>query len=222
MGPLVPDIALLQWPTVLILGAISLVLLVSRDRRLALLALLAQYIWLGTQMSYDIYRSVALVRLGLGLALCLILYISAHHIENISRQAQVPDALNTGFRLVVMALGALLTWGMWVRYPLAAVPDGLGLASYWLVFDGLLLMLMSTDPLRMGLGLMTVLNGFEGVYLYQEHGLVITGVVGIVDICVALGITLFAEAAAGALAHQQEPLDIEAAPSRLDDEMLAP
>ena len=201
---LLPEAVLLHWPAVVILAVVSLVLLVARDRRLATLALLGQYLWLSTQMSYDLYHLVAGVRLGLGVALCLILYITAEHVEAALRRVPAADEPNTAFRLAALALATLLAWGVWQRYPLALVPDRLGMTSYWLVFDGILLMLMSTEPLSMGLGLMTMLNGFEGVYLYEEQGLVIAGLVGIVDICIALGITLFAEVAAGAVVRRAD------------------
>lgn len=184
--------AIPHWPTLIVLLLISLLLLAVSDRRVAMVSLLAQYTWLSSQMGAELYRPVALMRLGLGLVLCLILYLTARHVE-LTEIPSKHSAMNGGFRLAVVALGAWLAYSMWHRYPLATVPDILGLTCYWLAFDGLLLILISTEPFHMGLGLITLINGFEGVYLFQERGLLVIGLVGIIDICIALGTVYFAE-----------------------------
>jgi len=97
------------------------------------------------------------------------------------------------FRLMVLLLGGLVAYGLWRAYPLGIVPSGVSLTSYLLVAIGLLVTLTSADPLRIGLGVLTFVNGFEGTYLFLEHSLVMMALLSAVDIIIALGIVTCAE-----------------------------
>jgi len=192
--PTMPTISLGQVATVIVLGLISLALMLPRDRRVALLGLLGCYVWMATQMRYDIYRPVALVRLGLGALVCLMLYVTAGHVEAAARAEGRPVEMNLLFRAMAAVLAGLLAWGVWTRFPMSLVPESLGLASYWLALDGIIMMLMGGEPLAMGLGLMTLVCAFEGVYLYGEQGLIATALIGVLDVAIAMAISVLAEA----------------------------
>jgi hypothetical protein len=73
------------------------------------------------------------------------------------------------------------------------VPASINLTGYWLVSIGLLLTLTSVDPLRMGFGVLTFVNGFEGIYLYLEQSLVVIGLLGVLNILAALAIATCSE-----------------------------
>jgi len=191
--PTMPTISLGQMATLMVLAIISLVLMLPRDRRVALLGLLGCYVWMATQMRYDIYRPVALVRLGLGALVCLMLYVTAGHVETAARSEGRPVEMNLVFRAMAAVLAGLLAWGIWRRYPLSLVPEGLGLASYWLALDGVIMILMGGEPLAMGLGLMALVCAFEGVYLYGEQGLIATALIGVLDVAIAMAISVLAE-----------------------------
>lgn len=196
-------------------------MVVVEERRLSLAALLVQYILLGVLVGPDLYRPIAMVRMGLGVAVCLVLYITAWHVERAlqRQQAAITDlpqlwqgspgpatrALSVGertlsvrgmgalFRFMVLVLAVLVAYGLWRAYPLAMIPAAVNLTSYLLVTAGLLMTLTSADPLRMGLGVLTFVNGFEGTYLFLENSLIMIALLSVVDLVVALAIVACAE-----------------------------
>jgi len=210
-----------------LLVAIGLMAVVE-ERRLSLSALLVQYLLLGALVGPELYRPIAMVRMGLGVAVCLVLYITAWHVERVlhrqyaangqlsssstdlpqlwqgpfdpavrgvSGRGRTPSVRGMGalFRFMVLALAVLVAYGLWRTYPLELVPASVNLTSYLLVSIGLMLTLTSADPLRMGLGVLTFVNGFEGTYLFLENSLVMIALLSVVDIVVAFGIVACAE-----------------------------
>jgi len=95
--------------------------------------------------------------------------------------------------LNIVALAGLTTYGAWRAYPLAMVPTETNLAGYWLISIGLLLILTSLDPLRMGLGALTIVNGFMGIYVYLEQSLVVISLLAVVNILIALAVSACSE-----------------------------
>lgn len=193
---------------------LSTLMLVIEERRLALLPLLVQYLLVALLIGPRIYRPIALVWIGTGVVICFILYITARHVQR-GLRGPVPSSrgehsvwytppapalraislANMGpvFRLLVTALGGFMAYGFWRSYPLQGLPAELNLTGYWLLSVGLLTTLTSVDPLRMGLGLLTFVNGFEAIYLFLEQGFVVIALLGIMGIVMALGISVSAE-----------------------------
>ena len=197
------------------LTLVSALIFVVEERRLTVLALLLQYGLLGLLMAPHLYRPVLFVRLGLGGVICLMLALTAGSVQrrlgrlallvregqplwptNLAPALRAVNLAGMGaiFRLVVMALGGLVAYNLWRTYPLGFVPAEINLASYWLISTGLLMVLTSADPLRMGLGLLTCLNGFASFYLLLEQGLVVISLMGVADVLIALGVVICAEA----------------------------
>jgi hypothetical protein len=196
-------------------AAVSALLMVIEERRLSLIPLLCQYVLLGLLIGPQVYQLIVLGRVGLGVAICLVLYITAEHIQRALsklkplfagatdevRYSPLAPAwrvislgdMGPAFRLIVMALGGVVTYGLWRTFPLSFLSPGINLTSYWLISTGILLTLTSADPLRMGFGLLTCINGFEGIYLFLERSLVVIGLLGVVDIIIALSIATCAE-----------------------------
>jgi len=198
----------------LVVAAATASLLVIEERRLSLLPLLIQYLPVDPLASSRFYRPVIFARIGLGVAVCLILYVTARHVQreldrlvrllsdenkisHVPVERRLPSASLTGmgliFRLMLVALGGLIAFGMWRTYPLATIPVRINLTGYWLISIGLLLTLTSVDPLRMGFGVLTFVNGFEGIYLCLEQSLVVIGLLGVLNILVALGVATCSE-----------------------------
>lgn len=200
------------WIT-LALVLVSASMVIVGSRRLSVLALLLQYTLLGLLVSPELYRPIMLVRFALGFAICLILYITAGHAEaepmkRPSRSARGSvfgsllgpasgsadrAGMGTVFRVLALILGALAAYGTWRAYPLPSVPAGHNLITYWLVSMGLIQLLIGVDPLRVGVGLLTVTSGLQTIYLSFERGLLVTGLIGIVDVLMALAIAYSAE-----------------------------
>ena len=197
---------------VVALAVASALMLLLEDRRLSVLSLLAQYILLGILMSPQLYHPLALLRIGLGTVLCLILYISAMHVQRTLKPAPQaakpaegeeldadvtpdrPQAQSALFRLLVVILGGFITYAIWRAYSLPLVPTELLLTVYWLMAIGILMLLISRGPLRQGMGLLTALSGFEALYMLWQTSFVVISILGTFNLLVALAIAFCAEA----------------------------
>ena len=157
------------------LAVVSVMLLAVEERRLALLPLLVQYLLLGSLVAAAVFSYIMLVRIAVGMAIFLMLYISAGHVEHalakrstreVRRPLGISSDIGTLFRLATLVVGGLAAYGLWRSYPLPDLPSELGLASYWLMVIGLLMAVTSSDPLRVGYGVLTLLNGFWCFYIF--------------------------------------------------------
>lgn len=179
-------------------------------RRYAVTAVLAQYLFVGFLLSAHQYTALVLVRQALALGICAMVAITAGHIERgLARKAEPATQRRSVeprktewsrrqmgrfvFSLPMLALAGLAAYGIWRAYPLGAVSGSINLAGYWLIAQGLLLALASLDPLRRGLGLLVMVNGFECLYLAVERSLLAVGLLSIVDVLLALAIVYAAE-----------------------------
>ncbi len=199
----------------LVLGLVvtSALLLILEERRLSVFVLGVQYALLAFLVGPQLYRPLTLVRLAAGLFVCSMLYLTAGHVQNALYGLLPPMSPRwtwkspgvmllrvlslTGFglvfRLMVVALGSLVAYGLWRNYPISAILPEINLAVYWLMSMGLLIILTGSEPLRMGLGMLTFMGGVEALYLLLEQSFMVTGLMSAVDIVLALAIVLAAE-----------------------------
>lgn len=170
--------------------AASAVLLLINDRRVALIPLLLQYILLAFLVGPRVYGPLVLVRSGLGVAICLIMLVTAIHVQRTLPQTPRTGSRTLGlvYRLLVIAFGGLIAYGMWRSNLLPQLDSLDSLTSYGLVIMGLLAAASSSDPLRIGLGILTCLNGFETAFILLQQGLLVVGLWGLIDVLLALAI----------------------------------
>jgi hypothetical protein len=181
----------------------SLIILV-RDWRVSLAALLAQYLLAGFLLTRLITPQVATVKTLVGALICSILYLTARRVRW-GRQRSKDEASPTPidwevfpvglpFRLLAVVLTGLVASSLLNSYPLPEVPRDIGFACYWLALIGLLAMILTAEPLKTGLGLLTFMAGFELFYAALESGLSVVGLLGIVNLFMALAIAYLASA----------------------------
>ena len=101
--------------------------------------------------------------------------------------------MSSSFRILVVALGAVGAYGLWHAYPIMLLSSQVSLACYFLLANGLLLAATSQDPLRIGIGLLTLLNGFEIAYYTLNTSLMLVGLMGAGEILIALAASNAAE-----------------------------
>ena len=190
---------------VLALAIFSALMLVIEDRRLVLIPLVAQYVLLPLLATPVLYRPIVWVRWGLGLAVGLLLFLTASNMEKRERRMAPTDSspprwallgsasMGTMFRVFSVALSGLAAYGLHQAYPIERVPAEVNLASYLLMIVGLVLMIAGIGPLRAGIGLLVLLNGFQALYAFLEYSLLVIGMLGALDLLVALGIAVCAE-----------------------------
>jgi hypothetical protein len=191
-------------PAVVGLVVTASLIVMVRDWRVSLAALLAQYLLLGFLLTRLISPEVAAVKTLVGALICPILYLTARRVRwGRQKDKDRSSPLLTGwevfpvglpFRLLAVVLTGLVTSSFLNSYPLPEVPRDIGFTCYWLVLIGLLAMILTTEPLKAGLGLLTFMAGFELFYTALESSLSVVGFLGIVNLLMALAIAYLASA----------------------------
>lgn len=182
------------------------VILVLEDWRLNLWALAAQYVLVGLLLIRVMPLRVALIKVIIGGLVCLILYLTARRRQWGRRLVVTRDygeaetngrnvfPMNVWFRLAVALLAAVTTYALGSRHPFVEQPLGISQAAYWLVIVGLLCVVLTRDPFKVGLGLLTFQSGFGILLATFEKGLSVAALVGVVTILAALAISYLAAA----------------------------
>ena len=92
------------------------------------------------------------------------------------------------FRGPALGLAGPLAGGLWNSYPLPGVPAGPPPGAFLLLAVGGSIVLTSADPLRIGVGILVAINGFQTAYLTLESSLLIVALTGLVDLLITLAI----------------------------------
>jgi uncharacterized MnhB-related membrane protein len=177
-------------------------IIVVRDWRVSLAALLVQYLLVGFLLVRLIPPEVATVKTLVGALICPILYLTARRVRwgrQRSKDESSPPPrswevfpVGLPFRLLAVVLTGLVANSLLNSYPLPELPRDMGFACYWLTLIGLLMMILTAEPLKAGLGLLTFMAGFELFYAALESSLSVAGLLGIVNLFVALAIAYLA------------------------------
>jgi hypothetical protein len=197
----VPGIAVLIG---LLITSALLVILVNW--RLLILVLGAQYILVGLLLSRAVPIELGMVKALVGVMICPVLYITARrvkwgHLEDDEIEDEKPKSrlawlIGPGLpmRLIIALTGVVLSLSLASRNPLsitgeALVSRDLTIGTFALLLLGLLNMAMNENPLKVGLGLLSLLAGFELFYTVVEPTLTIVGLLGLTNLIIALAIS---------------------------------
>ena len=171
------------------------IIVLVRDWRVSLLALLGQYLLAGLVLSRLVLPEVALIKVLIGALICPMLYLAARQAgwgagqgsASGSTQREVFPA-GPAFRLLAVMLMGLLAMALSQSYPLPVIPPDVGLASYWLMLNGLLILMLTEHPLKAGQGLLTAIVGFELLYSPIERSLAMVWLLAVVNLLLTLAI----------------------------------
>jgi hypothetical protein len=177
------------------------IIFVSADWRVALSALLVQYILVGLALVDTVRLEFVLVRILTGLLVTAILYLSARYIPIGTHEKEdevgphifglhvgwLAGPLGFPLRLMASLLVVLLVVRVFQSYTLAAVPMGLALIAFWMAGMGMLGLVLSGHPLRAAVAVMTFLAGFDLVFAALEPSLALVGFLSTFYLLGALG-----------------------------------
>jgi len=192
----------------------SLIVIIS-DWRFSLAALSVQYVLVGLLLTRLIQPQVAVIKVLIGALVCIVLYLTARLVsgsseappseredaeDGRSRRPASPTSKTRGetslpdlaFRLLAALFVGLAVYSLSKRYPLPEVPPDIGLACYWLASLGLLVLMLTEEPLKAGMGLLTLVTGFELFFSVLERSLSVVGFLGIANFLIALAIAYLA------------------------------
>jgi hypothetical protein len=183
-------INIISWISVGLILCTSIAILINRDWRLSLGALALQYIaafWLVTRHLPFVMGSAKLITGWMVVAALGMTRLGIPAAEDEKEESFLPRG--KWFRAILVCVVAFVTAG---ATPLieSAIP-GLG----WQVIAGSLLLIgagvihlgMTSDPLNVILGLLTILTGFEILYAAIESSILVAGLLAVTNL--GLGIT---------------------------------
>jgi hypothetical protein len=187
----------------LLIAAALLVVLVNW--RLLILVLGAQYILAGLLLSRAVPIELGMVKALVGIMICPVLYITARrakwgHLEEDEIEDEKKSrwawliAPGLPMRLIIAVTGLVLSLSLALRNPLAITSEqlvsrDLTIGTFALLLLGLLNMALHENPLKVGLGLLSLLSGFELFYTVIEPTLTIVGLLGLTNLIIALAIS---------------------------------
>jgi hypothetical protein len=196
-------------------------ILILRDWRFLILALLTQYILEGLILFRLVRPDIAVLEVLIGAFICPILFLSARQVSASSlsaslftgHQASVQrefvdwweslfsisfskvasrsyrlPATGFAFRIFVGLILILATLTLSNSFPLPDLAPSVTTAVYWLILAGLMVLMLTEDPIKVGHGLLTALTGFGLFYAILERSLLLTGLWGTVNLLIALAI----------------------------------
>ncbi len=194
------------------------VILIGRDWRSLIVALLGQYILVGIILSRLVRPDIATLKVMIGAFICPVLFLSARQVSFQARPDIVaapwpldrggwrgriaplvaflrgqdrrrrPAATGFVFRLFTACLMILVTTTLSRVVVLPGLSGSVNTAVFWLIIAGLVTLTITEEPLKVGLGLFTSLTGFELFFTTLESSLLLTGLWGTVNLMIALAI----------------------------------
>ncbi|MCL4272428.1 MAG: hypothetical protein KJZ77_01035 [Anaerolineales bacterium] len=178
-------IDIISWVAVALILATATTILISQDWRISLAALALQYLaafWLVTRHLPLAMGSVKLIAGWMVVATLGMTRLNLSTLDN-----QMEDTFwfrGRWFRIILMGIVGLIAAGSSLQ--IEAVIPGLGLpviaGSMILIGAGVVHLGVTSDLLRVTLGLLTLLAGFEILYAALESAILVTGLLAVVNL----------------------------------------
>ena len=176
---------IISWVAVGLILATSTTILINRDWRMSLGALAAQYIsvfWLVSRHLPFVMGSVKLIAGWMVVATLGMTRLGLTHLDSEEEDTFWPRG--QWFRLILIFIVTLVAAGATPRIE-AAIP-GLGFpviaGGLLLIGAGVVHLGVTSDLLRITLGLLTMLAGFEIIYAAVESSILVTGFLAVTNL----------------------------------------
>jgi hypothetical protein len=203
------------FPAAYLVLVAAAVIVVVGDWRVSVLALALQYLLAGLLFVDVLDPRLAIIKLFIGLFICLILYITARQVNwgrlpvditkaeavqlRDERQIRFGSFLlptSLPFRLFLVLMMALVVWVLAQRpeYRLPVVPEHVNLAVLALAGMGLLGASLTSEPLKAGMGLLMFLSGFELLYSALDQSVTMLALLSAAEMAVMLVLAYLTQA----------------------------
>jgi hypothetical protein len=179
-----PQLAL---PTLALLGLTSLLILIGRDWRWILAALAFQYLGAFVLVTFSWPVTLAWVKLVGGWMACLLMAAAVWNTPpGLGEESFAPSGRI--FRTIAAGLVGLVVYATTrsLQAWLPEVDSAVVVGSLILIEMGLLHLAITSQPLRMTIGLLTVFTGFEIIYAAVENSALVAGLLAGFTIGLAL------------------------------------
>jgi hypothetical protein len=207
---IVKTIAALPGTAVLVALLIAAgLLVVLTNWRLLIFALGAQYILIGLMLTRVVPIELAAVKALVGVMICPVLYITARrmHWGQAEEERDTEEEVirpkrrwwwimgaGLSVRVIVTALALAMSISLASRNPLPITADqtlsrDFTIGAFSVMLLGLINEALAENPLKVGLGLLSFLAGFELFFTAVEPTLTIVGLLGLTNLILALAIS---------------------------------
>lgn len=198
---------IISWLAVGLILATSTTILINRDWRVSLGSLAAQYsavFWLVSQHLPFGMGSVKLIAGWMVVATLGMTRLGLSNLDGEQEESFWPRGM--WFRIILILIVALVTAGATPRIE-AAIP-GLGLpviaGGLLLIGAGVFHLGVTSDLLRVILGLLTMLAGFEIIYAAVESSILVTGFLALTNLGLGLVGSYLLNAGSTPLENEEE------------------
>jgi hypothetical protein len=181
-------------PIATILSGITAgIIIVTDDHRIRLGMLAIQYVCVTSLVSLILPPEIALIKLVAGWLACIVLGITVAKM-GWHRSSKINGALPTGW--VFKMIAVLLVSTSAIGFGQFALLDFLGIqkisnaSTLLLVGLGLLQIGLTGQPMGVGVGLLTILSGFEILYSSLEPSLAVMGLMASIHIGIAVAVSI--------------------------------
>lgn len=161
--------------------------------RIRLLALLAQYFFVGIMFTrlFSERPEMALLKTLVGWLSCAAIYLSARiRQETVSEgKLELNWAADLPFRIVSLLLMTIIAYLASQRYALPFVSGELAVTCFLLAVLALLFIGTEQDVVVIGIGVLNLLAALDIFYSVQDPGLLVTGLLIMVNLLVSLAVS---------------------------------
>ncbi len=179
------SLSALSWAALALLTAASLVLLLTENWRWMIVALAAQYLAMAGLVAMLWPFGLAAVKLVIGWMVGAVL--ASTHTSQLLEEDEFSGLSGRLFRLLAAGMALLVVYSL--AGPLqtrVSAPMPVLLGGLVLIIMGLLHLSLTRQPLRMIVGLLTLMAGFEILYAAIETSVLVAGMLGVINLGLAL------------------------------------
>lgn len=179
---------IVSWIAVTLILVASCMMFINRDWRMQLGALAVQYLSAFWLVTLHLPFAMAAAKLVTGWMVVAALGMTRLSLSNLEEKEDTLGQRGQWFSIILIAIVVFVTAGATPR--IEAVVPGLGLqviaGSLLLIGTGLIHLGLTSDILRVTLGLLTILTGFEVIYAALESSILVAGLLAITSLGLGL------------------------------------
>jgi hypothetical protein len=178
-------------PIATILSGITAgVIIVSDDYRLRLSMLALQYICVTTLVSLNLPIRIAIIKLFAGWIACIMLGLTSRKMGWYTKIGSLPTGWIFRMIAVLLVSTSAIGFGQIKFFEILGIHRVNVASTVLLMGLGILQLGLTEQPIGIGIGLLTIMSGFEILYSSLEPSLAILALLASIHIGIALAITL--------------------------------
>ena len=169
------------------------ILVVVDDRRLLIVALAVLYLFVSLLFTNVLAPQIAGIKLIVYMVVWIIIFICVQqkgwrYGEYSNEIGGLIVSAKIRFRVFAVIVAGLVGWQLIEtgKLPFPIVAESVTFGATQLVCQGLMLLAITRQPLKVGIGILIMFSGFGLLYSAVEPALMVVGMLGLIDIAVAL------------------------------------